>query len=194
MANKELRQEDLNARDEIAQIYPVRFWVKYIEDDKNPDQTRGVEMVQWAKKGASITIGQQTPMRITQAMKDREIWPALKDFYEAWKAGQDAPVNGTPLSQWPGLPPEQAQRFQQMFIRSVEDVAAMTDNDIDRFGMGGIALRQNARAFVAKKTSRDSELDALKKQVADLQAFIENTPGAEPTKRRGRPPKTAEAA
>jgi hypothetical protein len=30
----------------------------------------------------------------------------LKPYYDNWKAGQAAPVNGTPLAAWPGATPQ----------------------------------------------------------------------------------------
>lgn len=198
--NKELRQEDLNAREEVANVYPERFWNKYLPapTQANPNGMKSVEMVMIAKKGTHITIGQRTPMRITQARKDRSIWLAIERYYDAWKKGQDAPVDGTPLDAWPGLTPEEGERLKLLQVRSVEDIAGMNDADIDRYGMGGLALRQRARAFTESKKGvavfkaeldqRDKQLASMAEQITALTAQIAAKP------KRGRPSKQAEAA
>lgn len=193
-------------RDKAA-IIPEKFWVKYIPDDKDPTKTNAVEMVLWAKKGQHIMTGQKTPMRVTQAKRDPMIWATLEPYYEAWKKGQEVPTDGTPLGAWPGVTPEQVERLRQLQVRSVEDVANMTDADMDRYGMGGIAMRQQARAFVeAKKgtsviqaelVSRDRTiaeqgraLGEMREQMAAMAARLEN---GEQAPRRGRPPKSVAA-
>lgn len=158
---------------EVAHIVPERFYVRYVSDEKNPGVTQSVEMVLFAKKGQHIMTGQKTPMRITQARKDKQIWAVIEPYYEAWKKGQETPVDGTPLGAWPGLAPEQAERLRMMRVRSVEDVAAMTDADVDNFGMGGLLLRQNARAFVEMKKDKTVIQAEVSKQMEGMQAKID---------------------
>lgn len=192
---------------EKAAIYPERFWVRYVPDEKDPTKTTPVEMVLWAKKGQHIMTGQKTPMRVSQAKKDLMVWAALEPFYNDWKKGAETPINGTPLPAWPGVTPEQVERLKMLQVRSVEDVAAMTDADLERYGMGGLALRQQARAFTeAKKdrsviqgemVSRDKEIARLKAegeerdaQMRELMARVEQLSANQPRK-PGRPRKEA---
>lgn len=193
---------------EKAAIFPEKFYVKYVPDDKDPTKTNAVEMVLWAKKGQHIMTGQKTPMRVTQAKRDPMIWATLEPYYEAWKKGQETPVDGTPLAAWPGVTPEQVERLRTLQVRSVDDVAAMTDADVDRYGMGGLAMRQQARAFIdAKKdrsviqselVSRDKTIAAQGEQLAEMRvaleqqtALLQQLAASQPAK-RGRPPKPAD--
>lgn len=215
---KELNQEELNNREEVAHIAVERFFNRYIpiEDAKgNPTgDVHTVEMVEWVKKGTHITIGQRTPMRITQAKTDRSIWAVVGPLYENWKRGQDAPINGTPLAAWAGLVgrPDLAERLKLIHVKSVEDVAAMTDGDIDHFGMGGLKMREDARAFVTSKKSADAiraqveaqlgakddelketkaQLAANGEQIAALQAQLEAIMSSGEPRKPGRPRKQA---
>jgi len=180
---------------EVAHIIPENFFVRYVADEKTGAVTP-VEMVLWAKKGQHIMTGQKTPMRITQARKDKQIWAVIEPYYEAWKKGQENPVDGTPLGAWPGLAPEQAERLKMLRVRSVEDVAAMTDADVDTFGMGGLLLRQNARAFIEMKKDKTVIQAEVSKQVGSLEAKIaelEARLATAPTATTYEPPAASEA-
>lgn len=73
-------------------------------------------------------------------------WPRQ---YEEFKAGKVAATSGTPLAQWPGLSMSQIAEMAALHIRSVEDLAGLTDNRLDRLGPGGRTLRERARVYLA---------------------------------------------
>lgn len=191
---------------EVAHIIPSKFWIRYVS--KQPKDASGkevdgaepyivpVEMVEWAKKGQHLVTGQKTTMRISQAKKNKQVWAALGAYYDSWKNNQEAPIDGTPLGAWPGITPEQAEQLRMLRVRTVEDVAAMNDADIERYGMGGLNLRQQARAFMEAKKDRTHIAAEVATQMAGMQAIIEGLqaklaaqePGPS-TPRRGRPPK-----
>src|SRR3990172_7527810 len=56
----------------------------------------------------------------------------IRRHYRAWKDGQEAPVEGTPIGAWNAVTPEQAEVFRTRGVRTVEDVAALTDAHIER--------------------------------------------------------------
>lgn len=206
-------------RGEVAHIFVERFYVKYVqkpfrflkegkyeEDPTKPATVAPVEMVSWGKKGQHITTGQKTTQRVSQARRDLQVWAIIGPYYEAWKAGQEAPMDGTPLAAWPGVTPEIVDRLKMLRVRTVEDVAAMTDSDIDNFGMGGLSIRQQARAFcemkkdrtqvqaevatqlAARDESHAAQLAVLREEMAALQAKLAEKP------RAARPRKQAKAA
>jgi hypothetical protein len=209
---KELRQEELNARFEPAAIIVEKIWEDYVSDPQRPGEMKAVEKVLWAKKGQHFVTGQKTPMRISQARQDPAIWAVVGPAYEAWKANKDAPLNGMPLEQWPGIRREFVEQLKQINIRSVEDLAGMNDAACDRFGIGAVKLRQDAKAFVeAKKgasvvqaelVSRDQkiaeqadELRETKEMLKQMQAQLAAMQDRQPTRGAGRPRKSeAEAA
>ena len=115
--------------------------------------------------------------------------------YDAWKAGLEAPVNGTHVREWPQLSPAQVQNLISLHILTVEDVSAMTEEAMGRFGMGGRDLREQAREWLAKRELAASALvenEELKTKLAQLTARLEELEADKP--KRGRPAKELQAA
>ena len=120
--------------------------------------------------------------------------------YEAWKEGREAPVNGTDLKNWPGVTPAQLKTCQNATVRTIEDLAEANADTIRKLGMGGVAMMEKAKAYLAaanqNKTSEEVsalmvKLDALSdtvkrkdEQISDLLERLD-----ESTKKRGRPRK-----
>ena len=114
--------------------------------------------------------------------------------FEAWKAGQEEPLDGTSVKEWPVLSPSQVQNFIAIGIRTIEDVAAMTEEAMARVGMGGRSLRDKARDWISTKELAGNALlenETLKQQIESLQQQINDMKADKP--KRGRP-KLAEAA
>lgn len=118
--------------------------------------------------------------RVTDEHRTR--WPRE---YEAFKAGQGATLNGTPLEEWPVLNRSQVLELKYLNFRTVEEVAGADDLAIQRMGMGGRILRDKAAAFfddakaiamVEKTTAalaeRDQELGALRLQVTQQSELL----------------------
>jgi hypothetical protein len=74
-----------------------------------------------------------------------ERWP---DEYKAFKAGTEVALNGTPLEQWPLLKLSMVKELKAANFRTIEEVAAMSEHAIQRFGTGGRRLQQLAEAFL----------------------------------------------
>ncbi|HLI66318.1 MAG TPA: hypothetical protein VKU90_08120 [Caulobacteraceae bacterium] len=74
-------------------------------------------------------------------------WPKE---YEAFRAGQEAPLEGTPLADWPNsrLTRARAEELAYFNIRTVEHLAAVNDAQLANLGMGARELRQAARTFL----------------------------------------------
>lgn len=88
-------------------------------------------------------------------------WPAQ---YAAFKAGQEMPVNGTPLEEWPVLSRAQALTLKSFEMRTVEDVAGMNEYAIQRVGMGARQLQQKALVYLDKAKS-----DAVANRAIELE-------------------------
>ena len=82
----------------------------------------------------------------------RERWP---DAYAAFKRGLDAPLEGTPLKQWPPISASMARELAHFNIQTVEQLAAIGDNVVQSIGMGMRDMRRKAQLFleVAEKGS-----------------------------------------
>ena len=122
--------------------------------------------------------------------------------YDAWKSGQEPPLNGTSVKEWPILSPAQVQNFIALRVITIEDVAALTEEAIQRVGMDGRALREKAREWIQTAELSKlamSENGMLKAELAELKAQLaqiieaQNTPMIPPVagikKKLGRPPK-----
>ncbi len=89
--------------------------------------------------------------------------------YESWKAGFAAPELGLSVRQWPSLSKAQAENLIAAGVRTVEDVAGMNEQTMQRVGMGARELQRKARAYLE---SRESNKAA--EQIAALQSELDN--------------------
>lgn len=88
--------------------------------------------------------------------------------YKAWQDGLDAPLNGTSVKEWPVLSPAQAENFISLHILTIEDVAAMTEQAMGAYGMGGREFKQKANDWVRNKDQSSQENEILREQLAKL--------------------------
>jgi len=100
--------------------------------------------------------------------------------YQAWKQGQEIPVNGTPIKGWSVLSPSQEKMLLSLNVRTIEDLAAANDEGLRRMGMGGVDLRNKAIAWL--KSSQDhgmvtQENAALLNENRQLKGTIESLEG-----------------
>jgi hypothetical protein len=106
----------------------------------------------------------------------RQRWP---EAYAAFKAGREAPLSGTPLEEWPILNRAAIAELKHMQIRTVEDLAGLSDIAVQAIGMGGMTLRERARAWLDDATHEAltnrllHENDGLRSEVATLRHQVE---------------------
>lgn len=218
----------------VANFRIMRFYTKYVPvmrydeklgrdvpdlDETGVQKRKAVDMVDIAPIGRSIS--QITPHSVSSLSKlppkesadgnpavkmawDR--WERVEPAYKAWKTGQEMPVSGTPLSAWHGLTQEQAEALRSMGLRSVEELAELSDGVVSKIPFPGARdiiaaaqmflkaadrnkiVQQVASVEAENKTLKD-QLEEMRKIVLEMQAASE----AEAPK-RGRPRKVEEAA
>ena len=91
--------------------------------------------------------------------------------YEAWQKGIEIPEEGQPLREWPPISPAQLKTLDAVHIRTVEALAVATDGTIQHGGMGVVALRAKARAWLESASEHGQlaeKLSVLEVQVRDL--------------------------
>lgn len=154
----------------------VEFWDEPVED---PALTK--------KEGrlicndvlfVSIRIpGEIDQMRRPATTDDKERFPAQ---FEAYKKKQPQEcAAGTPLTKWPGSPP--ASRIKEaayLGIHTVEQLAAVSDSNLPRLGVGWRELRQKAIDYLA--AAKDSatlfslrtDNDSLAAKVKSLEEVV----------------------
>lgn len=127
-------------------------------------------------------------------------------FPEEWGAfekGLEAPKIGTPIDHWPRLSnqPSLARLLKNLAIFTVEDMAGCTDAALQKVGMGGQKLREDAKRFLelARATADSSQVDTLrqenamlKEQFEAMKAQIDALTAAASAPKRGRPAKQKE--
>ena len=111
----------------------------------------------------------------TEAREGRFPEPWLAHYlkaYEAWKNGQELPVNGTPIVTWPAISPANAKMLLDLNIRTVEELAQATEEAICHIGIGARALKQRAIDFLSQSGDAgkaSAEMEVLRVTNADMQ-------------------------
>lgn len=93
--------------------------------------------------------------------------------YQLFQMGKPLPVIGTPIEQLPGVGPSLAHHLKGLLLRTIEDVAGITDeNTLSAIGMGARDLVNRAKAFIAKTAPQavalQEENQILKQQLAQM--------------------------
>lgn len=183
----------------IPSIFVKRYFTSYSPDPKKPGEMLGVD---WVEYGPMAGLDRTTTIDRVKNLLERlqpladsqnpavimahERADIIRKGYDAWKSGQELPTSGTPLAAWNGVTPEQAEVMVRAGIRSVEEVAALTDATSARLGLSNRnTLIQLAKNFLdskeqstlsARLTEKDEKIDMLasenedaKAQMADMQ-------------------------
>lgn len=97
----------------------------------------------------------------------RERWPRQ---YKAWKSGEEAPIDGTPLEQWPVIGTSFLHQLKALGLRTVEQMSNLTDAQCQNF-MGGMDFRKKAKEYLAKDgTAADKTIRDLQARIAAMEA------------------------
>ena len=102
--------------------------------------------------------------------------------YEAFKNGQELPVEGTAIRGWGVTSPAQQEELIRMQILTVETLAAINDEGVKRIGMGAVELKTKAKAWLAQLNDKgpltqhvakvEKENAVLKSSVAKLEEQV----------------------
>lgn len=117
-----------------------------------------------------------------QAAEGRMPKEWVRDYagaFEEWEKGNEIPVNGTSIRNWPVASPAEIENCIRLNLRAVEDLAVANEEAIMRLGMGGRALKQRAIDWLQsassagkvtqEMTSLRAENDALKTRNSALE-------------------------
>lgn len=123
-------------------------------------------------------------LQLDQDLRDGRIpkqWvDNYKAAYEAWKNGQELPLNGTPIRGWGVISPAQQETLIRMHCLTVEDLAKINDEGIRRVGMGAIDLKNKAKAWLAQLQDKGPltvEMAALKQENDSLKTTVDTLTG-----------------
>jgi hypothetical protein len=99
----------------------------------------------------------------------RERWPKE---YAAFKAGQEAPTEGTPLADWPNsaMTRSLVEELAYYNVRTVEQLATLDEAALARIGLGAQQLRATARTFLEVARTGTAPLEKMLKTIEELTA------------------------
>jgi hypothetical protein len=106
---------------------------------------------------------------VNDQIKDR-----FPSEYESWKKGNDVPLVGTPIQNWPQLTVSQVRNLQSLGVRTVEDMATLSDVGLQKVGMGARKLQDDARKFLslAQAAADVGQLDELREANANKDLLL----------------------
>lgn len=114
----------------------------------------------------------------------KQRWPAAWAKFEATR---QETLDGTPIDQYPALSKAQVLEFKALGILTVESLAGLDDQGIQKIGPDGRKIRERARQYIQpaaetetelRKTIRDqgqsiaemqTQIDTLSRQLAEAQ-------------------------
>lgn len=179
----------------IPQLYVKRFFTKYKPDPRNAGEMVGIDYVEYGPLGGLDRTGNtdrvSNLLDRLQPLEDSQN-PAvvmahargdiIRRAYDAWKQGREAPTHGTPLAAWNALNQEQVEAMIRVGIKTIEDVAGLTDASSSRLGLPNRnELIKQAQNFIdakeqsrlaAKLSEKDAAIDALAVESEDAKAQI----------------------
>jgi hypothetical protein len=184
-----------------------QFYTVYEDDPKNPGKMRERDMAEYGPIGHTNTKVVERidilskPIKVAganpSAFAAQALWAFLEPHYKAWKNNQDLPETGTPLAAWNYLTAQQAEVLRTNGVRTVEDVAELTDTHIQKMQIRNLRpIIEMAKKYIAtsSKNGLTAEMIAKDETIAALTARIDQmaemiAAQAEDRPRRGRPPK-----
>lgn len=111
--------------------------------------------------------------------------------WQRYKNNAGEQLIGTPVDQWPVVTRAQAEELKGLKFYTVEQIAGCSDVQKQALGMIGPMLVAQAKAWLAKAADsaavtaqaaelkkRDDTIDAMKKQIDQMQAVINALPQA----------------
>lgn len=120
-------------------------------------------------------------LHVTDEHRNR--WP---EHYKKFRDGQEFSVTGTPLEVWPFLRKSNVMELRGKNIHTVEQCAGLSDLQVQALGMGGLKIRENAKAYLsdadamkivsealADKEAANSRIAHLEEQLAQLKPMMD---------------------
>lgn len=194
----------------MPSIFVKKFFTKYKQNPADAGENLGIDYVEYGPLGGldrtlntatvKSLIGRLQPLDDAQnpaIIMAHERADIIKKQYDAWKSGKEVVISGTPLAAWNAVNADQVEILNRVGIKSVEDVAALTDASASRVGLPNRnELIRLAKNFLESKdqsrlaqrlTEKDEAIDALaaeaeeakqamadmKAQMAQMQAMLE---------------------
>jgi hypothetical protein len=176
----------LNAKGQRLMERVAEDWVSYAPAH-SPLGTKNVERVRHIIPDPA-RVGEDPDGAKLAFMQAR--WDQIAPAYEMWKAGQEMPVNGTPLSLCPIFNAGMIDVLHQVGIKTVEEIRDLSETHISRVNLpnmrdikkqAGIFLENMSGAASAEREAeKDAQIVAMSERMAALEALLEQRTTPEP--------------
>lgn len=140
----------------------------YVRFERRPIEDRGATMARGHYVAKDVDFAIVTPFgSADQLVQQADEWFArmkqmvteeripieyLESYeraYERFLKGEEAPLEGTPIKDWPVLSPAQRTNMIAIGIRTVEDLAMVNQEAMNRIGLGAQMLKDKAANWLA---------------------------------------------
>jgi hypothetical protein len=195
-----LLASDLNNPDFVgatnpdSQLYVEFYWHEPVDKwaSEVKTQEQGKRVVVKGERQAFVRImrpGDQTTIIETPVREDhKQRWPERWMYWQMSEGLVDNQVvPGWRIDEWPYLmdKPELLRELKYTRFQTVDQVAGASDAQVQKMGVGGMGLREQARIDlrghynkeVAKQLEdKDRELNEMKERMAKLEALVMQAP------------------
>lgn len=144
----------------------IRFVQRAVEDRskeiaKGKYEYRNVDIVLLTVPGQKDTTERYAEDWLADSRRNAEDgripaeWPELfEKAYDRWKKGEALPETGTAIKGWSLLSPAAQEVVIQAGVRTVEDLAAISDEAAGRIGIGAVTFKQKAAAWLKEANEK----------------------------------------
>lgn len=96
-------------------------------------------------------------------------WMAFQ-MREGMMEGTAVDVPGWKIEEWPVVKGEQVNELKYLRFTTVEQIAGASDGQIQKLGLGGIGLREQAKAAIKERNRSEykAEMEAKEKEIAEM--------------------------
>ncbi len=145
----------------------VKFETRAIKDhrasrDEGRDIYKDVPFV-------TIQVKGQDKQVVCRKAKDEDK-RRFPDEWDAYQRESQETITGTPVDKLGNISPAQVASLKAANIRTVEELASVSDEVLRNLGMGARNLQAEAKAMLEDESGK--ELEALKQQVRKLEALL----------------------
>ena len=167
-------REFTNPRNPDDLLHVEFFWKEPV--DKWESETQGKEIRLPRQPWVRIMNPADKTSIYENAVRDdhKARWPQkwLKFQIDNGQAEGRVEIFGWKLEEWKGLKENELLELRHLRFETVDQLAGASDGQIQRLGMGGISLRERAKAALRERhaTEFKSALDAKDKQIRDMEA------------------------
>jgi len=167
-------EAELAQRQQVRENLILRFFKKAVPNGlKSQEAGRPIfDQVDFI----SIIVPGSRDERIRKV--DAEIRQRFGPQYEHWLRTQEQPPEGTPLDEIPWLNVAQVAEMLALNIKTLEQLAGLSDTAVQHMRMGGMDLRKKAIAYIeagkssAELTRSVARISELERECARLQDTV----------------------